>query len=82
MWLHGCISWTIYALLLLEKWCNGFVTTRVYSAMIGKPMIDLKNIIMTGYISEAIASKANGMKWGEVVLYKSQKSFPNENQLM
>ena len=36
--------------------------------MIGKPMIDLKNIIMTGYISEAIASKANGMKWGEVVL--------------
>ena len=31
-------------------------------------MIDLKNIIMTGYISEAIASKANGMKWGEVVL--------------
>ena len=37
--------------------------------MIGKPMIDLKNIIMTGYISEAIASKANGMKWGEVVLY-------------
>ena len=50
--------------------------------MIGNPMIDLKNIIMTGYISEAIASKANGMKWGEVVLYKSQKSFPNENQLM
>ena len=50
----------------------GFPTTRVCSAMIGKPMIDLKNINMTGYISEAIASsciKANGMKWGEVVLY-------------
>ena len=42
----------------------GFPTTGVYCAMIGT-MIDLKTIIMTGYITEAIASSCQWYEVGE-----------------